>query len=1250
LQPDGFEIGSGAGQINTSGANYAYYAWKRPQAAALTLTAVRLTAFDATRYDHGVLLKWRTGYEIDNLGFHVHREVNGTLERVTRSLVAGSGLMSGQGISVNGDHRYAIWDTALPLDRSAVYFLEDRAFNGKSTWHGPVRPVDGRLETLPIVTPSIALKDLGKGQERRRLFLERGARLDRRDTPGPTGPVVTAADMQRTLAAGTAVKISVNRPGWYRVTQAELVAAGLAPRVKARTIRLFVDGVEQAIRVAGEEDGLFGPTDAIEFYGSGVDTPYTDTRTYWLVAGSRPGLRMRVQPRSGLYAPAITAGSFDFTIQQRERSIYFAALRNGEAENWFGQMVSHEPTDLVVDVPNIDTGAGAKIEISIQGVSDEAGTDHVVAVAVNGTEIGELRFNSAVLGADSFEIAPGMLTDGANTVTLTERGEEVFSLVDAIRLHYAHTYRADADLLRFTAAGTGTITVRGFASSAIRVIDITDPLAAEELRGTVAPDGQLWAVTILSPGGGLRTLLAFTDATVAAPALVRANGPSRLHAAANEADYVAVSHSGFADALGPLVERRQAQGLSVLRADIDDVYDEFSFGQKTPQALKDFMRHARASWKLAPRFLLLVGDGTIDPRDYAGFGDADFVPTKLISLEGEKAELETASDDWFVDLDGNGLPDLAVGRLPVRTLDQANATVAKTLDYEMETDAPWLNDVLFVADVDPAQTRNRYEAASRQLGALLPPDYIRHELFASEIGAAGVKVALASQVAEGRVIVNYAGHGSTQVWGEHSDLLNPDDVNGWSNSRLPFVVAMNCLNGLFQGIYDEESLAETLLRSPDGGAVAVWASSGLTNTVMQEAMTRELYRLIFKGGPSTLGEMVAAAKRAVSDRDVRRSWIFFGDPALRLNGIGAASTPSVPTLQTGTERHRSGTKRAAEPDEPATPVVRLGDFTGDGRDDLFLYDAEQGAWTVAFSDTGLRAISGGLGAGLQVTAGRLNADAAADLVFYRPTTGEWAETLNVGPGRFVVRASGTGGPDQQLLLADFTGEGLDDRLLYDPRTGAVAVTTHTKSGDVTEARRTWPMGVRLYAGDYNGDGFADLAGYDAQTGRGFLALRTRNDFVVVDTKWDAGWAVTPARLNDPRRSDLVFYDARTGAARVAVSDGRGGFTSQTHRWSSGLALQAADLEGDGREDLFGYSSQSGAWWTAAFSSAGVSVSKGEWTPGWHAATGDLDGDGRTDVVLYDPLSGSGYRFHTVSPGVFEYRPESWRAGATLIGR
>ncbi len=327
--------------------------------------------------------------------------------------------------------------------------------------------------------------------------------------------------------------------------------------------------------------------------------------------------------------------------------------------------------------------------------------------------------------------------------------------------------------------------------------------------------------------------------------------------------------------------------------------------------------------------------------------------------------------------------------------------------------------------------------------------------------------------------------------------------------------------------------------------------------------------------------------------------------------------------------------------------MRLADFTGDGRDDPWFYVPASGAWQALLSDAGAGVQAAGQWVpGLQISAARLNDDAAADLVFYRPATGEWLEVLNAGPGRFTHRASGTALADQQLLLADITGDGRDDRLMYDPRSGTVSVTTHDPTGDVNEPRRTWRAGARLHAGDFNGDGLTDVVGYDALTGSGFLALRIRNDFVVVDTQWGVGWAVTPARLSDRRRSDLVFYDSQTGAARLASSNDRGRFTYQSRTWPAGLAVQAADLEGDGRDDLFGYSPQSGAWWTAAFSSRGVSEATGQWTPGWHAVTGDLNGDGRTDVLLYDPLSGLGFRFHTVTPGVFDYHPETWPAGAS----
>ena len=168
-----------------------------------------------------------------------------------------------------------------------------------------------------------------------------------------------------------------------------------------------------------------------------------------------------------------------------------------------------------------------------------------------------------------------------------------------------------------------------------------------------------------TPGTGTRSLFAFTEATIAAPVFVVANQPSSLNAATNAADYLIVSHPSFLTQMAPLVALRASQGHQAALISIDDVYDEFSFGERSPQALKDFLTHARTTWAVAPRYVVLAGDATFDPRDYAALGFGDFVPTKLVDMS--QIELETASDDWFVDANEDGLPEFAIGRLPVRT-------------------------------------------------------------------------------------------------------------------------------------------------------------------------------------------------------------------------------------------------------------------------------------------------------------------------------------------------------------------------------------------------------------------------------------------------------------------------------------------------------------------------------------------------------------------------------------------------------
>ena len=264
------------------------------------LTAVELITFNATGYDRAVLLEWRTGYEIDNLGFHVYRGQAGDRVRLTTALVAGSGLLGERGVAVTEELGYAWWDMeATQTTPGITYWLEDVDFDGTSAWHGPVTPVDGgRLIDVGPPAPGEGVHGAdsrsldGFGQEggaSRRLFFTGDASFA---PPAPGDSTHDPRGTQWDLAGLSAVKIGVQRSGWYRVTRAQLIAGGLDPDVNPQTLALFVDGVEQTMIVTGEKDQRLDAADAVEFYGMGVDTAYTDTRVYWLVVGIGRGLRV----------------------------------------------------------------------------------------------------------------------------------------------------------------------------------------------------------------------------------------------------------------------------------------------------------------------------------------------------------------------------------------------------------------------------------------------------------------------------------------------------------------------------------------------------------------------------------------------------------------------------------------------------------------------------------------------------------------------------------------------------------------------------------------------------------------------------------------------------------------------------------------------------------------------------------------------------------------------------------------------
>jgi hypothetical protein len=219
---------------------------------------------------------------------------------------------------------------------------------------------------------------------------------------------------------------------------------------------------------------------------------------------------------------------------------------------------------------------------------------------------------------------------------------------------------------------------------------------------------------------------------------------------------------------------------------------------------------------------------------------------------------------------------MAVGRLPIRTATDAGRLVNKIVAYDQSGPSSWQQEALLVADHNDSS--DNFVADINAVAALLPTSLSATEILADSDSSANSDIL--SDINSGAALVNYVGHGSEQIWA--SGLLDDTDASGLTNGKsVPFVVSMTCLNGYFQDVY-YVSLAKALIEAPGGGAVAVWASSGLTNSAPQATLDQALIKALYGSKPMTLGEAAATAKVAVTDMDVRQTWILFGDPATRL--------------------------------------------------------------------------------------------------------------------------------------------------------------------------------------------------------------------------------------------------------------------------------------------------------------------------------------------------------------------------------
>lgn len=701
------------------------------------------------------------------------------------------------------------------------------------------------------------------------------------------------------------LKITIGEAGFHRIDYNALQTEGFNLAADPQDLQMMNKGQEIAIWVQGEEDGTLDAGDAIIFYAEAHDTVYSGENIYWLSNGDAQGLRMAED--SG--APDGTNSAPDRVRQSLHAEVnnyYWLTMPDGEGQDhwfWEGRQTAPVTTTRVITITSPITGtdaAGLTAELRVTlkgGTNDPQSPDHHTRILLNGVAVEDQYWNGLARFTHTAVISQSLLNDGPNTITIQSLGvvsttvDQFF--LDWIELDYWKQNRATDDLLSFPASGNrAEFGIDGFSASNIQLFDIQNPAAARRITDFAINDTTTATdIRFAYDGRAPAQYLALSESKYLAPAQIALGTTPRLKSAANGADYILITHRDFLTRTTPLAEHRQAQGLRVVTATTTEIFDEFNNGIFDPQAIRNFLAYAYENWaEPAPTYVMLVGDGTQDYRDYFGTSSINFVPSQII----ETVELgQTPSDNWFVQISGaDVLPDMLIGRLSAQVPAEVTEVVQKIIDYETSPpDDSWNNSVLFIADDDTSSFAN----TSDQLSALLPTDYTinRIDLKTYRTGddpTTDINTAINS----GALFTNYTGHGAANRWGDWGNDLSiyrNDDVDSLTNKgKETILTAANCLNGFFTGFQTSLGLAEKFQRHDNGGAVAVWAPSNLFYPSAHRALLTEFYGELYQEETVTLG--AATTKAKISTHAQSNSWdelvttfILFGDPATSLEPV-----------------------------------------------------------------------------------------------------------------------------------------------------------------------------------------------------------------------------------------------------------------------------------------------------------------------------------------------------------------------------
>ncbi len=676
---------------------------------------------------------------------------------------------------------------------------------------------------------------------------------------------------------------------------------------RGRTVPLGIQNVNP--------DGGFRPDTVLTFWGDppsssdGSKNLFTNENTYILDFDSSAAIdRFRVSKPTGTADGARIVRTHRRTLRvEEENHLDYYRKYDGPPTDRVMWNTFKAPPQIPAEVsfPSIPDLARGKSEVKVRiflwGCSDlPIRPDHDWSLKLNGAAIGRVTWEGMQHTILDTTVQPVVLkTDVPNVFVIEQANPQL--RVDVMSLDWIElTYEADLvpqqDSLEFFVErqeeGLQVRTAPGFTGKELHAFDLIHrqdyQVAAKE-----SPDGFYTEFPIGSEGGRYRVV---GPKGFVRPVRLSLSYASDLRSRDTSPQFLIIAHGSYIEALRPLVARRIEQGLDTWVVDIEDLYDEYSFGIINPEAIRlfiDNLLEAREGSEQRLKYVWLVGDATYDYKAIRP-GSKNFVPTHHVSdADILPAYSPTfAHDDYFAfGPNGDGPPLAAVGRLPAGTIETVEAYVAKVQEYEEALGQPEAQRkrALLISSKDFKRFSDDMEA---QVFSNWSVENITGT--GSAEGDLLLRDNIVRTISEGCQFVAFTGHGAYYVWrtGENmndqrTDMLTDRDINRLTNrGKYPIVLAATCFSALFDAPIHTSSRIDSgvgiyFVEAPERGAIALIGHVGKVEVAAAHRFNRSILQHIITDQPGRLGDHFLLAKQQHPQAGFS-GMALIGDPSLLL--------------------------------------------------------------------------------------------------------------------------------------------------------------------------------------------------------------------------------------------------------------------------------------------------------------------------------------------------------------------------------